>query len=290
MDELRLVPAHTVGEWTLTQAFNRAFEGYFVPMAQTPASLLAMIAQTDVSLADSIVALDPDDAPAGIGLMAVRPPRGWIAGMGLAVAWRGQGLGASMMRPLIDRARALGLARLQLEVLEQNTPARRLYTKLGFVEERPLLVFKGAPLALAEYRAPHADAGPQAVPVAEALEVFDAMHIVAPSWQRERATLGRLAGDLQALGLVDAGSLSAYVLYSQTDSGTSLLDAGARGATHALRQMDVGALVYALVARMPRAPIRAINVPPGDPLEAVLTALGCPLVSRQQEMMLPLGA
>ena len=120
MDQPRLVPADTVSLETLTAAFNRAFEGYLVPLSQTPESLRTMIRTNDVEVAASVVALAPDGAPMGVGLLAIRGARGWIGGMGIAPEWRGQGHGAAIMRALIERARAAELRRLQLEVLEGN--------------------------------------------------------------------------------------------------------------------------------------------------------------------------
>ena len=49
-------------------------------------------------------------------------------------AARKRGIGAKMMRVLLDDARSLGMAVLYLEVRESNQAARRLYESLGFVE------------------------------------------------------------------------------------------------------------------------------------------------------------
>ncbi|HEX5395827.1 MAG TPA: GNAT family N-acetyltransferase, partial [Candidatus Limnocylindria bacterium] len=45
---------------------------------------------------------------------------------------RGQGVGASLVRWLVTRARARGAAYLMLEVRADNVPARRLYDRFGF--------------------------------------------------------------------------------------------------------------------------------------------------------------
>lgn len=46
--------------------------------------------------------------------------------------WRGQGLGAALLSYTLERARELGLSRLELHVLSGNLPARALYEKKGF--------------------------------------------------------------------------------------------------------------------------------------------------------------
>jgi [ribosomal protein S18]-alanine N-acetyltransferase len=48
--------------------------------------------------------------------------------------WRGCGLGQCLMLALLDRAIARGAVLATLEVRVGNTPARRLYEKLGFEE------------------------------------------------------------------------------------------------------------------------------------------------------------
>src|SRR5947209_7712171 len=108
MEQATFVPAASFSLSALVRIFNRAFAGYAVPITQTEETLAVMIANNDVSLADSLVLLHgADGEPAGITLLALRRPRGWIAGMGVDPAWRGQGHGAALMRAIIARARAL---------------------------------------------------------------------------------------------------------------------------------------------------------------------------------------
>jgi GNAT superfamily N-acetyltransferase len=273
---------------TLTLAFNRAFIGYYAPLTQTPETLATMIATNDVSLVDSLVAKDVNGALAGIGLLAVRERRGWIAGMGLAPDWRGKGQGELLMRRLIERARALGLERLQLEVLDENAPARRLYTRLGFRERRPLAIFDGP---VAQPPRQQADEAPAAAPldVAAALQRFAEMHPVEPSWQREPASLARMAG-LRAIGLYEDGRLATYSLYHWNAPVLALLDMGVAPSTGKRGITNTAHIVEQLLAGRSRTTVRAINVPPGDPLGETLRGLGCPITTRQQEMELDLGA
>jgi GNAT superfamily N-acetyltransferase len=48
-------------------------------------------------------------------------------------AHRGRGIGAALLRAVEDKARALGCARLTLEVLDGNARAQRVYANAGFV-------------------------------------------------------------------------------------------------------------------------------------------------------------
>ncbi|MGE5676186.1 MAG: ribosomal protein S18-alanine N-acetyltransferase [Mycobacterium leprae] len=56
-----------------------------------------------------------------------------ITNIAVRPEYRGRGLGEQMMLELLGRATARGVTRVTLEVRVTNTPARRLYEKLGFV-------------------------------------------------------------------------------------------------------------------------------------------------------------
>ena len=69
-----------------------------------------------------------------IGLIAVkhREDQVWIDEIQLGAAWRNQGIGTEILRELISSARRENKG-LGLQVLKQNTKAKSLYEKLGFV-------------------------------------------------------------------------------------------------------------------------------------------------------------
>ena len=50
---------------------------------------------------------------------------------------RGGGVGAALLAAVAERARALGCAKVTLEVREDNAAARRLYARTGFVDSAP---------------------------------------------------------------------------------------------------------------------------------------------------------
>ena len=58
--------------------------------------------------------------------------------MWVAPEARGEGIGAALVRQVIDWASALGATRLLLGVTEGDTPARRLYERAGFQVEGDL--------------------------------------------------------------------------------------------------------------------------------------------------------
>ena len=276
----------------LAVAFNCAFEGYLVPMWQTAESLATLIGNNDVLLDSSLLVEDASGAYAGIALLGVRGDRGWVAGMGVAREWRGKGAGHELMSRLIDEARALRLRTLQLEVLDQNIPARRLYSSLGFQEIRPLIVYTGS-TRLPEQDTPvrrTEETSPSIAPLElrEALADFDAMHSSQPPWQRERAVLQRMVPQLDGIGLRIGGSVRAYLLSMPLTHAISVLDCGSRSPTPDARAADAMTLLLHLIRQQPDTLVRAINVPPGDPLDAALARLQCPIVATQHEMLLTL--
>jgi RimJ/RimL family protein N-acetyltransferase len=56
-------------------------------------------------------------------------------GMSVAKEYRGQGVGRRLLNELMVRAHDNGIERVELEVLENNVPAIRLYEHIGFREE-----------------------------------------------------------------------------------------------------------------------------------------------------------
>jgi ribosomal protein S18 acetylase RimI-like enzyme len=56
-------------------------------------------------------------------------------GMGVHKDFRRRGIGRKLIDQAISRAKKLGLERIELEVFASNTPAIKLYKKLGFMVE-----------------------------------------------------------------------------------------------------------------------------------------------------------
>ncbi|HEX2397880.1 MAG TPA: GNAT family N-acetyltransferase [Solirubrobacteraceae bacterium] len=79
--------------------------------------------------------------PAGHEVTRRERPLAWAAGpedLFVAESARGRGLGAAVVRLAVERARARGCRRVELDVNEQNVPALGLYRRLGFeVSHKP---------------------------------------------------------------------------------------------------------------------------------------------------------
>lgn len=285
MSDLVYLAASDLALPELTDAVNQAFEGYLVPMHHTPETLSAMVRTNDIRLDISLVAQTPEGALAGIGLLGVRGDRGWIGGMAVAPKFRGRGQGAVLLDVLTSRAKGLGVKTLQLEVLEENEHARRLYVRHGFEDLRPLAVYTSTlatpmPAPLTEDAViTHAD-------MEELLSHYAATHSAVAPWQREEASLRNMGASLEAYALEVAGRLRAYVLAMPSGPGYSVMDFGSAGATAEARAHDGAILISHLATHAHSGPIRVINVPPGDALGPALDACGCRLIVKQREMAL----
>ena len=86
----------------------------------------------------SIVLVDGEP----VGVIDVQEQPGgllYLARLELLPATQGRGVGSALMHQLIERAQFSGLRAVELDVLERNERARRLYERLGFqvVAARP---------------------------------------------------------------------------------------------------------------------------------------------------------
>src|SRR5215472_14587486 len=190
LQSLSVLRADQLSIEELTAAFNLTFTGYQVPITQTAASLQSMIEVDDIQLHSSIVVRNTDGENAGIGLLAVRGRRGWVAGMAVAPAWRRRGVGAWLITEVLAQASALELEMVELEVLEENAAAIHLYQRAGFEDTRLLNVF-GGPLAPASGSSAEADGPAPITPIQaeRALGRFEAFHQVPAAWQRQQGAL-----------------------------------------------------------------------------------------------------
>jgi len=93
-------------------------------LASTPGafSLLAYVGEEAVGLANCFT---------GFSTFAVRPLVN-IHDLAVAAEWRGRGIGRALLGAVEAHARELGAAKVTLEVLSGNEPAKALYRAVGF--------------------------------------------------------------------------------------------------------------------------------------------------------------
>jgi ribosomal protein S18 acetylase RimI-like enzyme len=281
---LRFVSAAHVPLEEFAEAFTAGFSGY--PIAITfDVSKLSRKARTEqYDLEHSLVAYD-GGARVGMAVLAIRGEAGWCGGFGVVPERRGQGLGRRMMAALLENARAAGLRRLTLEVLDENAAALRLYEGAGLRIARDLLVLERPEGRRAESSAVGGGAlevGGEALEEAapsELLPHFARLHAVAPAWQRDLPSL--FAARSRGLRLGPRERPRAYALLSEgLDGKTYLNDLAAEDAA-AARELS------AHLARL-RADLRVINEPEQSLFVAPLLERGFEESMRQHEMLIEL--
>lgn len=130
----------------LTDAFNRAFADYIVPMRLTPEMLRTKLhtEQVDLSLSTGIYT---GNELAGFMLIAADTPWGqplaYNAGTGVLPGYRGRKYPQIMYTELVQRCRERGLHTHLLEVIRTNERAIRAYQGIGFQITGLLHCFKG---------------------------------------------------------------------------------------------------------------------------------------------------
>jgi len=268
---IRLTPATELGLESLAELFNRAYEGYEVPLHVDAGAVGFMHDAFDLVPELSRIAWR-GELPVGLAMLAVRGTRAWVGGMGVASEVRRQGVGEQLMRALLDVARQAGVRRVQLEVLEANARARALYEKLGFRVWRRLEVWRWDQPA-----ASGSGSGEACDPRAARRRIAGARRAPEP-WQREDGTLDRLDVSTPALRAlhVDGGD----AVYRVTDGRASVLQLAATG------EAAAGALLDAIRSRQGVNLLRYLNVPDDEPAVAALRARGGTCEASQFEMAL----
>lgn len=61
--------------------------------------------------------------------------RGWINYLGVHPSWRGRGLGRALMEAAEERLRALGCAKINLQIRDDNGEALAFYEAIGYTRE-----------------------------------------------------------------------------------------------------------------------------------------------------------
>ena len=234
---MNIVPADRFTLAELAELFTRGYEDYYAPVQLDESSMRHIVDSWSIDLSRSRVA-------EGLGLcnLGVRGDVGWIGGIGVVKEHRGEGVGRKLMNAVLEAAPPT----VELEVIEQNERAIKLYESLGFEQTRLLEVWTLQETPEVEARP--ADPAPLGQPNLP--------------WQRQDESL---PADYERLE-VDGGAMlikGGNVLQLQADSieaATALLSRGK-------------ALSF-------------VNVPEGDVASAALAAMGGAMPFRQLEMRL----
>ncbi len=141
---MNLLPTSQFTFEQLTDAYNQTRVDYLVPMPMNVARLREYAHVYDVDLSRSCVAMD-SEMMLGLGMLGLREKRGWITRLGVLPSNRHHGVGTAIVEQLLHEAQQRNTQTVWLEVIKGNMPAYNLFIKLGFREERELIVARRPP-------------------------------------------------------------------------------------------------------------------------------------------------
>lgn len=261
--------------------FNAGFAEYFMPFNGDAAwaAGFTRVAQSDLQ---NSVAMHSDGGEfVGLSLLAVRGQRGWVAGFGVALPLRGQGVGKRLLQQQIAVARELGLQTLQLEVLTQNERAIKLYEGAGFTRQYGHIELEIVPAELEQH------VTTAKITTAEPEKLHDwLLQGRQPVWYRERSSLVAIGGE--AVVTMRPGGATAAIIYRQRtrrDGGTAT-DILAAALIDRLSANDLALLIRH--AGGDKAEIELTDLPGDLNVLAACRDLGFRETWTQHEMMLTL--
>ncbi len=139
--DLELQSVLEYGVANTAKLLNVGFSDYLVPIHIGLEQFYGMLRYDSIDINFSRVVIR-DGKGVGAALVA---RRGWssrLAGMAISPDARGQGVGRGLMNALIEEAKERGDRRMELEVIEQNSPAVCLYQNAGFSTLRRLVSYR----------------------------------------------------------------------------------------------------------------------------------------------------
>lgn len=268
---LTLVPTDPLAPEALHAAFTRAFADYVAGPFQLELSQWSgLLARQGIDLALGRAVVDATTgAVQAFALVAPRPTLSrWRLGtMGVVPEAQGGGAARLLLQDLLARARAAGMAAVELEVFAQNPRAMRLYERHGFVPRHPLRAYRlVAPEADADGVTPMPAAWAQ--PSVAALAWLEAAAAALPDLPLQVSapvvqalTVPWTAWQCGSAQLVVSGDRAAGLIVR------SLVD-------HDPAQADAEALVRALLAAHPGATVTVPALQRPDLGGEALTRLG----------------
>ncbi len=263
---MELKPAHTLTMEALAALFNAAFDGYVGGSPSlTSASIARFIARENVDL-DLSQIIFRDDQPVGFAYVS---RQGWssrLAAFGIIAAASHQGVGTAAMQQMIEQARARGDQRYELEVIEQNPRAIRLYQGVGFEIVRRLISVSA--------KAPQPDADADTPAELQPLDILEIAKLVMQHgasdlpWDVSGTAIARLAPPLLGFRLDQA-----YAVISDPSAEVIALRA-LLVPPEARRQGQATRLINTLFARYPNKTWTLPAVMPEEIVADRLTRFG----------------
>lgn len=272
------VPASRYNYAELADIYNQTRVDYIVPMPMNARRMQQYVEDYDIDLDASVVALAVSDhEPNGLAMLGLRQNRAWITRLGVIPTRRRNRTGLFLCESLLDTARQFGAERVQLEVIQGNEPAYKLFKKLGFVDKRILLII----------RRPPANVDPALVWEGALVEKIDTGYAdylrqsnADASWVTETASVLN-AGSLAGLKVTLPDGENGWIIFQQMTFQLSQFVTNSNPSPVMMQNL-LAAVHHAFALQ----DTKIENIPVDDPTWPVYQKLGYIEVFRRIEMLL----
>ena len=214
-------------------------------------------------------------------------PTAYDTGTGTIKSFRGRGLTDELFRHASEALRRAGIKRYVLEVLQDNAPAVKIYSRLGFKATRDFDCFTGDNDSILEKLARRAtpDIVIKQVSFDDIVPLLGFMDF-QPSWQNSPESIRRHPGAFLYIIAQSHGKPVGFGVSETAYGDISLL---AVAPEH--RRRGIGSAILSTLIQHNQLPTaKVLNVQHDcQSLKAMLTASGFSLSCRQYEMMLNLS-
>lgn len=270
-----------VGFEGVADAFLEAFEDYGLQLDRD--KLRAMLTRRGADLNLSAGAFDVDGRLVsfivnGIGLYG-GVKTAYDTGTGTIKSCRGLGLTDRIFSSWIDVLREAGVKQYLLEVLTDNAPAVKIYTRQRFEITRGFNCYSSVGLC----DAPHTVDGLKIVASSpRQIAGLQRFNEFEPSWQNSVESVTRAAGNVDCLvAMIDGDPVGFGVIEARYGDIAQIAVASE------LRRRGIGsALLHELMGLNKASETRVVNVDAACPsLNAFLKAKGFNLICTQHEML-----
>lgn len=270
----------------LVDAFNDAYSIYPIPMSITGDRLDFLLRHRNFEPALSAIIRSPAGSIDAFWLTGVAPQEVPGRSYAIALGVRPERTGAGLARAAFDHVRRLaataGYGSMTLEVIAENTRARRLYERLGFVETRRLVCFRG------EIKVGSNARGVEAPALLDDMLQFTRREARwTPTWQNAGHALKNIEDDLDIrLVMGDGACVAAGALIRSTRTIAQLVTAKSRE-----QRGHASAILAEWVRVYGDRPFTVLNIDANAAADlAFYAACGLKLLLTQLEMTAPLAS
>ncbi|MCF6132547.1 GNAT family N-acetyltransferase [Flavobacterium wongokense] len=262
----------------LTTCFNKAFEGYFIPLKLEVQQLRDKIQSENILLEHS-VGVTINNELAGFILLGINSKKniGYNAGTGIIPDYRGMKLTEKMYPHVISNLSKIGIKNHFLEVICENQKALKIYENLGYTITRKVICYKGK---VAEPKKTDYKIQSIELPDESLVQPFWNHH---PTYQNSLGCIKSNSEKHTAFGVLNGEKLIGYIIF---DKNTLRIKQFGVDKTH--RNTGIGKqLFHTAQNQNPEAVLAMINVDEND-LETTrfLTNIGLSPFIAQYEMQL----